>query len=112
MQIEFFGSFIVFALAAGLILLHRRRGLQILLLAAAAPMMHFFSPFYLAFWVGLALAWLDSIFDFRIPVVFGVILSAVGLYGLGYVASIDAYRWVPPVDKVYGRAAAVRGDKV
>jgi peptidoglycan/LPS O-acetylase OafA/YrhL len=101
MQIEFFGSFIVFALAAGLILLHRHRGLQILLLATAAPVMHFFSPFYLAFWVGLALAWLDWIFDFKIPMAFGLILSAVGLYGLGYRASIDAYHWVPPVHKVY-----------
>jgi len=92
-----------------LILLRRRWGLQALLLATVAPVLHFFSPFYLAFWAGLALAWLDSIFEFRIPVALGLILSAVGIYGLGYVESVGAYHWLPQVNtvSVHAFAAAV-----
>jgi peptidoglycan/LPS O-acetylase OafA/YrhL len=106
MRIELFGSFMVFGLAAALILLRRRPSLQILLLAAAAPVVHSFSPFFLAFWLGIALAWLDSILEFRTPVALGVTLTAVGLYGLGYDSSIEAYLWIPPGSNVYVHSAA------
>jgi peptidoglycan/LPS O-acetylase OafA/YrhL len=105
MTTEFYGSFLVFALAAALIVV-RWPVLQFLLLALAAPLLNHFSPYYIAFWFGISLAWLHSIVITEVPSPLGILMVAVGIFGLGYVDSVDAYAWIPTVNRIYVHSAA------
>jgi peptidoglycan/LPS O-acetylase OafA/YrhL len=94
MRWEFYGSCVAFVLAATLIV-SRRRGLQVAILIFAAIMLAYKSPFYFAFWLGVALAWLRSVVSFELPRILAVPLLLIAIYLLGYGSSIDYYAWLP-----------------
>jgi peptidoglycan/LPS O-acetylase OafA/YrhL len=107
MKFELFGSMVAFALAAALIAI-RRRSLQVALLLSAAALLCYRNPIYIAFWLGVLLAWSRTISDFTIPKLFAIPAALASFYLLGFSPVIPGYRppsdfygWLPVQNFVY-----------
>ena len=94
MSWEFYGSLIVFALVAGLLVV-RFRVLQFAVVLVAGYFVLFWNPYYFEFVLGAGLAWLWVRVPFALPRWLAMGLIALGIFLLGYHSPIDAYAWMP-----------------
>ena len=93
-------SFIIFCLAAILIFLKRPR-VQAIVLAVAAAALAYKSPYYLAFILGVVLAWGRVNNTLEVPATLAIPLLVTALYLLGYGASVGAYAWLPAIPREF-----------
>ena len=94
MKLELIGSGISFVLAA-VLMVTRRRNVQIAIFICAATLLAYRNPLYLAFWSGVVLAWLRSIAAFNVPRMVAIPLLLIAIYLLGYVSNFGWYAWAP-----------------
>lgn len=105
MRWEFYGSGIIFVTLAILIAARSRQLQAIIIVLIMAPLAYR-SAYYLAFCLGLALAWLRCLQPMQITRTAAISIVAVSLYLLGYEINTGYYAWIPAINSVQLYAVA------
>jgi peptidoglycan/LPS O-acetylase OafA/YrhL len=108
MHWEFNGSIIVFVVSIALIVA-RYAAVQAIILAAVSLLMAFKSAYFLAFCLGLLLAWVQARRPLRMPLLLAAPMLLLALYLFGYRTNVGYYAWLPStqVDFVYCASAVL-----